>query len=265
MAVEAVQGNGAQGTKSLERALRVLEIISAEKWIGAKELADRVGLHRSSMYRILALLQRWGYVRQDPQTMQYGLGWHLIVMADRIDLFQELPRLALPYLDELMRLTRETTHLMALDGDEVCYLAKVESPETIRMASRVGARMPAVSTAGGKVLLSGLSPSKREKIIRGHELRRYTPNTITDHDELLRLLEVVARQGWALDNEENETGVCCVAAPITRQDGSMVAAVTLSCPTFRTPPERLQSFIPLVKATARKISGLFEMGPAGGA
>jgi len=88
--------------------------------------------------------------------MQYGLGWHLMVMADRIDLYQELPRLAMPYLEELMRRTRETTHLMALDGDEVCYLAKVESPETIRMASRVGARMPAVSTAGGKALLAGL-------------------------------------------------------------------------------------------------------------
>lgn len=242
--------------------MRILEIISAEKGIGAKELAQRVGLHRSSMYRILSVLQRWGYVRQDPQTMQYGLGWHLMVMADRIDLYQELPRLAMPYLEELMRRTRETTHLMALDGDEVCYLAKVESPETIRMASRVGARMPAVSTAGGKVLLAGLGAAKRERLIRSIELKRYTSNTITDREELLRVLEEVARQGWAIDNEENENGVCCVAAPVTRADGSVVAAVTLSCPTFRTPLERLQGFIPLVKETAGKISSLFRVGPA---
>ncbi len=253
--------NGTQGTKSLERALRILEIISAEKGVGAKELAERVGLHRSSMYRILSVLQRWGYVRQDPRTMHYVLGWHLMIMADRIDLYQELPRLALPHLEELMRRTRETTHLMALEGDEVCYLAKVESPQTIRMASKVGARMPAVSTAGGKVLLAGLSAAKREKVVRGVKLRRYTSNTITDHDELLRVLEDVARRGWAIDNEENENGVCCVAAPITREDGSVVAAVTLSCPTFRTPLERLEGFITLVQETAGRISELFRVGP----
>lgn len=256
--------NAAHGTQALERALRILEIISTERWIGAKELADRVGLHRSSVYRILALLGRWGYVRQDQQTMQYGLGLHLVAMADRIDLFQALPRLALPYLEELMKLTRETTHLMALEGDEVCYLAKVESPETIRMASQVGARMPAVSTAGGKVLLSGLSLAKREKIVRERELQRYTPNTITDQDELLKVLEVAARQGWAIDNEENETGVCCVAAPIKRQNGQPVAAVTLSCPTFRTPLSRLESYIPYVRATANKISEAFRPGPVEG-
>lgn len=250
---------GTQGTKSLERALRILDIITAERWVGAKELADRVGLHRSSMYRILALLQRWGYVRQDPQTLQYGLGWHLLVMADHIDLYQELPRLARPYLEELMQLTRETTHLMTLDGSEVYYLAKVESPETIRMHSRVGARMPACTTAGGKVLLASLPPARRERVVRSAELRRKTANTITDPDELLALLDQVARQGWAADYEENEEGVCCIAAPVTRPDGSVVAAVTVSCPLFRTPRPRLEGFIPAIRATADKISDLFKV------
>ncbi len=243
----------ASGAQSLERALSILEIMKEEKWVSAKDLAERVGLHRSSIYRLLSVLQRWGYVRGDPQGTRFTLGWRFLEMTDRINLYEELPGIATPFLEGLMRQTRETTHLMSLEGIEVVYLAKVESPETIRMHSRVGARRPAYCTAGGKVLLSCLPSHERERRLQAASLNQLTPKTICDRERLLATLEESAHKGWAIDDEETEVGVRCVATAIKRRDGVAVAAISVSAPTFRTPLERLLEFLPLVRRTAEDV------------
>jgi len=241
------------GARSLERAFTLLEAIKEARGATARDLAGRVGLHRSSIYRLLAVLQKWGYVRLDPQTMKFTLGWHFLEMADQINVHQELPRAAAPHLEELMATTRETVHLMALEGVEVVYLAKVESPETIRMHSRVGARRPAYCTAGGKVLLANLPPAERERRVRSCRLEACTPNTITDPERLLEELERTVQRGYALDDEEVELGVRCVASPVLLPSGTALAAVTVSAPAFRAPIERLLTFVPLLQRTVADI------------
>ena len=138
------------GVQALERALYLMEMIKEKGGADANYLAKELGVHRSSVYRILGALQRWGYVRQDSQNMKFQLGLKFIEMANQVDFFHELRLLAIPYMEKLMQHTRETTHLMTLENDHVFYLAKVESPETIRMFSRVGVRRPAYCTAGGE-------------------------------------------------------------------------------------------------------------------
>ena len=211
-------------------------------------------MHRSSIYRIISVLQSSGYIRQNSENGKYCLGFKFLEMAEGINFNQELINLAQPLMVKLMKHTRETCHLMILDHGEVVYLAKVESPETIRMHSRVGKRMPAYCTAGGKVLLANLPRSKQQSILYNIELKKLTPNTITNREEFLEILKVVSAEGWAMDNEENEKGVICLAAPIKRSSKEVVAAVTLSCPAFRTPVECLEEYVKFVKETAAKIS-----------
>lgn len=248
------------GVQSLERALTVLEFIRTRKRVGVRELTREVGLHRSSIYRMLSVLQRWGYVREDSDGV-YCLGWRFLEMAGEVNYYEEITRVAMPLLEDLMRSTRETTHLMALEGVEVVYLAKVESPETIRMHSRVGARRPAYCTAGGKILLAHLPLDERARRIRACRMERLTDNTLTEPEALMEVLDQVAARGWAGDDEEVEVGVCCVAAPIVTEHGTAVAAVTVSSPTFRTPLERLLEYLPLVQATAARVSDCLRSNP----
>ncbi|HOB86212.1 MAG TPA: IclR family transcriptional regulator [Bacillota bacterium] len=242
------------GVQALERALYLMEMIKEKGGADANYLAKELGVHRSSVYRILGALQRWGYVRQDSQNMKFQLGLKFIEMANQVDFFHELRLLAIPYMEKLMQHTRETTHLMTLENDHVFYLAKVESPETIRMFSRVGVRRPAYCTAGGKVLLAFLPPRERKQLVENMTLEPHTENTIQDREKLLQLLEEVAQRGWAIEIEENEPGVCCAGAPIFRKDGEVVAALTVSCPVFRTPREKLLGFLPMLMETAGEIS-----------
>lgn len=242
------------GVQSLERALNIMEIIKEEGCIEVNELAGRMKMHRSSIYRIIAVLQKKGYVRHNSDNGKYSLGLKFLEMAEGILFHQELISLALPVMEKLTQRTRETCHLMVLDQGEVFYLAKVESPETIRMHSKVGIRMPAYCTAGGKVLLANLPRNKQQSILKGIQLKSFTPNTVTDPNKLMEILQSVLANGWAVDNEENEKGIMCLAAPIKRSDEEVVAAVTLSCPTFRTSSEDLDSYIEAVKEAAAEIS-----------
>ena len=145
----------------------------------------------------------------------------------------DLVKEATPYLKELVKLCNETVHLGVREEGEVLYLAKEESSQTIRMISYVGKRAPLHCTALGKVLLAHLSTEERKKTLGEKVLRRLTENTITDEEELEKELGKVREQGFALDIEENEKDVRCIAAPIRNYQGKVIAAISISSPIFR--------------------------------
>jgi DNA-binding IclR family transcriptional regulator len=166
----------------------------------------------------------------------------------------DLVKEATPYLKELVKLCNETVHLGVLEEGEVLYLAKEESSQTIRMISYMGKRAPLHCTALGKVLLTYLSAEERKEILGEKALPRLTENTITDKRELEKELDKVREQGFALDREENEKDVRCIAAPIRNYQGEVIAALSISSPIFRIDKNAQNNLKEALIETSEKIS-----------
>ena len=166
----------------------------------------------------------------------------------------DLVREATPYLKELVNQCNETVHLGVLEEGEVLYLAKEESSKTIRMCSYVGKRAPLHCTALGKVLLAYLPEEERKKILEQKGLLRFTEKTITDKKELEKELNKIKKQGFALDREENEKDVRCIAAPIKNYQGKVIAAISISGPVYRIDINKQNHLKEALIRTSKKVS-----------
>jgi IclR family acetate operon transcriptional repressor len=241
--------------KSVEKACLLMEVVSDyPDGIGITELAEQVGMYKSTAHRLLGTLMRRGYIEQDRRTGKYKLGYTLLDLGMKLLSSIDLRREALPYLRELAIESNEVVHLALLDQGEMVYIEKVESSNTVRMHSRVGKRVPVHATGLGKVILAYLPRAETLALIERYGLAPLTDKTITDRAAFLRCLDDVRRVGYAVDVEENELGICCVAAPIWDHTQRVVAACSVSGPSLRMTPERMQELIPLVKRTGLRIS-----------
>ncbi len=246
---------GGQGVGSVVRALCILDRLgTAGRDLGVTELARQLDLNKSTTFRLLATLVSLGYVTQDRETGKYRLGLHLVELGalalDRIDLRTE----ARPFLADLADRTGETVHLAILDRNQVVYIEKFESKQTLTMKSRVGAHAPAHCTGVGKALLAFLEHDELKRVVSEESLYRFTANTIADPQALLEHLERVRQLGYAIDDEEHELGIRCVAAPVRNHSGKVAAAISVSGPGLRLTRERIEEMIPLVVETSAKIS-----------
>jgi len=241
--------------KVLDKTFSILDILLQHgSTIHMTEIAEKLGLYPSTTHRILDTLKHWGYIEQDPHTQKYRLGLKLLELGMAKLHQMDLAREATPYLKELVKQCNETVHLGVLEEGEVLYLAKEESSQTIRMISYVGKRAPLHCTALGKVLIAYLSAEERKKILEEKVLPRLTENTITDKMELEQELDKVREQGFALDREENEKDVRCVAAPIRNYQGEIIAALSISSPIFRLDKNVQNSLKEALIETSKKIS-----------
>jgi len=246
-----------QLVQSLDRALDILEkIVYADKAIGITELSNSLGLHKSTVYRLLATLAYRGYVQQDYENPRYKVGIKLLeignIALDRLEIRKEIR----PLLEELMTLSGETVHLGILDKGEVVYIDKVESPQTIRMYSSIGKRAPVHCTGLGKALIAFLPPAEINNIIQQKGLKGYTSNTITDKEEFLKHLYEIRLKGYSMDNIEHEEGIRCVAGPIFDHRGEVVAAVSIASPVMRVTEEKVQEYIKLIKEYTKRMSSV---------
>jgi len=220
--------------KVLDKSLSVLDLLLKKgSAMNITEIAEKLEFYPSTIHRILDTLKHWGYVEQDPNMQKYQLGLKLLELGMAKFHQMDLVREATPYLRELVKECNETVHLGVLEEGEVMYLAKEESSQTIRMISYVGKRAPVHCTSLGKVLLAYLSEEERKKILGKKELTRFTENTITDKSKLKKELDKVRKQGFALDLEENEKDICCIAAPIKNYQGKVIGAISISGPVYR--------------------------------
>jgi len=241
--------------KVLDKTFSILDILlQNDSSMHITEISGKLGLYPSTTHRILDTLKHWGYVEQDPKSQKYRLGLKVLALGmaklHQMDLVKE----ATPYLKELVKLCNETVHLGIQEEGEVLYLAKEESSQTIRMISYVGKRAPLHCTALGKVLLTYLSVEERKEILGEKALPRLTENTITDKGELEKELDKVKEQGFALDREENEKDVRCIAAPIRNYQGEVIAALSISSPTFRIDKNAQNNLKEALIETSEKIS-----------
>jgi DNA-binding IclR family transcriptional regulator len=176
------------------------------------------------------------------------------ILLSQLDLRKE----AEPFLRDLAERTKETIHLVILDRNEIVYIDKVETdqnPSGLKMASRIGLRNPAHSSAVGKMILSNFSEEELQSFFKEKSLLRRTENTITDSIQLREHLKSVRKQGYAVDDEENEKGIRCVAAPIYNETGKTVAAISITAPAFRVTRKIIQETLKKeVMETASTIS-----------
>ena len=239
---------------AVEAALSILETLGTVHSLGVTELARKLGLGKSSVYRLLATLVRCGYVEKTPQTDRYQLTYRLFAVgspaADRFGLREA----AHPVMERLAAETGETVNLGMLDGARVVNLHKVESRHMLRMHMEVGGGVPAHATALGKVLLAALEPSNLTQRLGGQRLTRLTRRTIGDRATLRRMLARVREQGFALDDEECSLGLRCVAAPILDHRGAVVAALSISGPIQRLSHATLTGMAEDTRAAALEVS-----------
>src|SRR5512139_3322865 len=230
--------------QTIERASSILDILGqSPQGISIRELSSKIKLPKGTIHRLLSSLSYFGYVRQDPKTRNYLLGFKLVELGNLLLNQLDLRKEAEPFLKDLAERTKETVHMVILDRNEVVYIDKVETDQHtsgLRMASRVGLRNPAHSSAVGKVLLAHFSDEELNNFTKENGLLKRTENTITDPGQLREHLSIVRAQGYAIDDEENERGIRCVAAPIYNEVGKPVAAMSISGPAFRITKKVIQ-------------------------
>lgn len=229
------------GLSSVHNAARLLcAFTPTDRDLGVSELAMRLGLGKSTVHRLLSTLALEGLIQRDPTSGRYRLGLKLYelgsIVADHLDLHEVV---AGP-IDDLRNHTGETVHVAILDGLEVVYIARRESPHTLRLFGRVGHRNHAHCTSTGKLLLAFLPLPERAALLDGVTLPAHTRHTITDRARLDDELEAIRRRGWSENIEESELGVHSVAAPIRDASGRVVAAISVAGPAARFTPDTMR-------------------------
>ncbi len=228
---------------SVRNAARLLkELGLAEGELGVSELSRRLGLGKSTVHRLLATLTAERILEHDPATGTYRLGLVVYELGARVSTHRLLHDAATTVIEELRNATKETVQIAVLDGREVVYVERLESPHTLRLFGRIGHRMPAHSTSTGKVLLAFLPQERLEVLLSRWPLERRTPRTIVSHPQLLAELARVRARGWADNLGESEAGVSSVAAPIRNARGEVIAAVSAAGPTMRVNGDSLRGF-----------------------
>ena len=245
--------------QTIERTSLILDILGqSPQGISIRDLSERIKLPKGTTHRLISSLTYFGYARQDSKTRNYFLGLKLVELGNLLLNQLDLRKEAEPFLRDLAERTNETVHMVFLDRGEIVYIDKVEldhNPSGLRMASRVGLRNPAHSSAVGKVLLSHLPEEELKGLVKEKGLPKRTENTITDLAQLKEHLRAVRTQGYAIDDEENEKGIRCVAAPIYNEVGRAVAAISISGPAFRITKKVVQETLKKeVMEIAHKIS-----------
>jgi IclR family KDG regulon transcriptional repressor len=241
--------------QSVERTFDIIEALSHEKdGLGLTDIGKRVGLHKSTVFRLLSSLAEKGYIDKNPKTANYRLSLKFIELSSTFLNNLELKTEALPFLKKLASLTTQAVYFAILDGWEVIYIEKVETFESIRKYDIIGKRAPSYCTALGKSLLSGLSEDEIRERFQAIPLTAFAPNTITNLDRLLQELDLIRARGWSEDDEEYEEGVRCIAAPIYDYRNCVIAALSTSGPKNIISKDRKRELSQYVVEAARDIS-----------
>lgn len=235
---------------SVRNAARLLKEFSrGSREIGVTELSRRLGIGKSTAHRLLNTLAEERLLEQDPDTGAYRLGLAMYELGASVSMHTDLHEACSPVVDQLRNATRETVQVAVLDGREVVYVERRESPQTLRLFGRVGHRNDAHCTSTGKLLLAYLPQPRLEALLDGWDLPRKTPHTIRDVGTLRQDLDRVRQRGWAENVNEAEMGVASIAAPIRNGLGEVVAAVSVAGPLQRITNDSLKRFArPTVEA-----------------
>jgi DNA-binding IclR family transcriptional regulator len=240
---------------SLLHGLEILEMFNRQRdVIGIGEMARHLGLHRSTASRLAATLASAGYLEPTGEPGRYRLAGKLVVLGELASPASDVRGVALPFLTQLVEQLGETGHLAVLEGNEAVTVDVVDGWHSVRMHSWVGKRSPAHCSSMGKALLADLAPADVDTLYPDAALEARTANTITDLGQLKQHLAEVRRTGYAVDWQELEVHLCCVAAPVFARSGRAVASISVSGPDSRINEATVASIAAAVRRAAWEIS-----------
>ena len=255
----------ADGTATLDKALDVLDAVGESgQGLSQLQLAERLALPRTTLYRLLGTLVARGLLRRDPLRRVYCLGFRCFEYARTAYSMPDLVAAASVELRALRDLTGETTYLAVLDGLEVLSLERVDGAHSQRSSAALGQRKPLHCTSQGKAILSALDPARRDALIKDMTLAALTPHSITDRRRLQAELRVTAARGYSIDDEEIAVGVRCCGAPIVDAAGQVRGTISVAAPAYRMTRERVELVGPEVAQAARRIGAQLQAAPPRG-
>ncbi|MGE5605169.1 MAG: IclR family transcriptional regulator [Bacteroidota bacterium] len=244
--------------QAVTRAMVLLEILAREdNAISLSVLAKKAQLKPATTHRLLNTMMNRGFIEQDPISLRYRLGIKTFEIGNAALNVNDLRTISRPFLKSLAQQTNETTNLAILDGAEVVYIDQLESTNIVivKMFARVGSRGPAYCTGTGKVLLADLPEEELKKRLAKVEFIKFTEHTVTDINELVKVLNQIRKDGFALDFSERDEGVICIAAPIRNFEKRVQAAISVSSPAQRMDRGRIEGeILPLLLKVAQQIS-----------
>lgn len=245
-------GNG--GVQSVDRALFVLELLARRGEAGVTELASDIGVHKSTVSRLLAALEERELVEQAFERGKYRLGFGILRLANAVSGRLDVTRQGREICERLALDVGETVNIAVLRSEYAVNVDQARGPSAIGTHNWVGELTPLHATSSGKVLLAFMAPDARRDLLTAAGLRRFTEHTIASVEELEARLRNVTRDGYVVSLEELEHGLNAVAAPIRDHTGGVIAALSASGPAYRLTAERVQEIAPVVVAAADDVS-----------
>ena len=240
---------------SLEKGLRLVEVIAKLKSVGLRELAGESGLPPSTVHRLLGVLAASHFLTQDAESKKYRLSFKFLELGAVVREDLDVISVARPHMSALVKATSETVNLVFFDTAEVIYVDQVSNPNSLlRMFTRVGARAPLHCTGVGKARLAVMPDELVSEYWRSAKKQPYTVNTITDETTLKKELKAIREIGYAVDNEEMEMGVRCSACLIRQHRAVIAGGISISGPSSRLTRDRMTSLGKLVRETADRIT-----------
>ncbi len=239
---------------SVGNALKLLEMFEGNRHVRVAEVGRQLGVARSTAHRLLQVLHTHGFVEQQSDSRAYSAGPALIRMAVSVVGSLDLRTVARPVMTDLVEELGETVHLSVLRGADIFFVESIETSKALRVGGRAGASRPAHATAAGRVLLAELSLEDLLRVLPDAELAGLTPRTLTSRSELVALLQVVQKQGYATSFGESEEEVSSVAVPVHDSRGHVAAALAVAAPPSRLQEEQAATVAATLTAGARRIS-----------
>jgi IclR family KDG regulon transcriptional repressor len=239
---------------SVVKSFKILELFTSERhtW-GVRELAMELKANKSTTYRLMATLCDLDILKKNEDTEKYSLGLKLFELGNRVNLNQSIISKTHPTLELVAEKITETVHLGILNNNEVVMIDKVESPKGLKLNSLIGASSPAYCTGLGKVLLSELNEDELNKYLKTTDFKAFTKNTIISKAILKTALKIILDSGFALDKEEKEIGLICLAVPIYNKNGAIFGALSAAGPSTRFDERKLKDYLKILRQGARDI------------
>jgi len=240
---------------TIGKAMYILDLLLKRyDEIGLSEFARLLDLNIATTHRILHTLVQRGYLNQKQKRQKYCLSTKFLQYSNVITRRMKIRDIASPVLDALSKMVGESANIAILDNHEAVYIEHIDTNKSLRIFTQIGNRVPLYCTGMGKVFLAHMGDDELQQVLKGDELRPQTANTITDVKLLKQELEQVKQEGVAIDNEEMEIGVKCLAAPVKNSSGKVMAALSISGPSARLSPKRVSEIKPLLISCALEVS-----------
>ena len=252
--LETRRMSGIPNANAVERALAILEALdNSRRGLNISELSRKLAIPKSSTHVIMLTLERLGYVQKRGDSLNYSLGLRAYGLGLGMMKNLSIGEVALPHMRALVDQLRLPAHLAVSDGDQGVYIQKVDAPGLIKIDTYVGRRMDLHCTGVGKILLAYGPPDLLERVLSKQAYIRHTRNTITSPRQLMREVAKIRAAGYAIDDEEEELAVRCVAVPVRHPNGQFAAALSIVGTTEQLPLDRLELIVQKMKQTAASI------------